>query len=284
MVGGKKTGCGIVTFNRPHLLLKLYKSLPHDILDVIHIVNDGEWYDSFEVIPTHLISHNARNLGVGKSKNKALQHLLDQGCEHIFLIEDDIFIKDVRVFEAYVEASNWSGVQHLNFSQHGRMNKTREGAPKPVASVSCDGVATILLYRHCVGAFSYYTRHSLLVSGLMDTRFHNALEHVDHTLEIIKRSMHPPFWYFADIVDSGRYIGDEEWSLEQSTISSGDHHQHEVAEAVRMFTLKHGCAPSELPLAPEWEVRETLLKIKDMYGERTGMHASEEKKMLDLIV
>ncbi|MFS0826264.1 glycosyltransferase family protein [Pseudomonas phoenicis] len=284
MIDRKKTGCGILTFNRPHLLLKLYESLPHNILDVVYVVNDGERYDAFSSIPEHAMHHNPENIGVGKSKNKALQYLLDQGCEHVFLIEDDIFIKDESAFEAYVDASRRSGVQHLNFSQHGRMNKASDGTPKPIASVVYDGVATIMLYRHCVGAFSYYSRSSLLASGLMDVDFHNALEHVDHTLDIIKHSMHPPFWYFADIVDSGKYIGDEEWSPEQSTISSDERHQRQVTQAIQTFTAKHGCAPSELPIASSSEVRESLLRIKELYGTRPETGTMESEPLLELMM
>ncbi|MGE8121785.1 glycosyltransferase family 2 protein [Pseudomonas fulva] len=275
MIGSKKTGCGIVTYNRPDLVLKLYESLPHHILDVVYVVNDGQKFDALSAIPRHSMHHNIRNLGVGRSKNIALQYLLDEGCEHIFLIEDDIFIKDGSVFEAYIDASSRSGIQHLNFSQHGRMNKTSTGAPKPVASVVYEGLATIELYRHCVGAFSYYSRRSLLATGLMDLGFHNALEHVDHTLNIIKHTMHPPFWYFADIFDSALYIGDEEWSPQQSTISSSDCHIQQVAEAVDLFTHKHGCAPSDFPIASESEVNESLIRIKYLFGARSASDCSE---------
>ncbi|MBK5012075.1 hypothetical protein IAE33_003935 [Pseudomonas sp. S60] len=284
MIDKKKTGCGILTFNRPQLMLKLYESLPQEVLDVIYVVNDGGWYEDFNDIPKNQIHHNSKNIGVGKSKNTALQYLLAQGCEHIFLIEDDIFIRDSSAFEAYVEASRRSGVQHLNFSQHGRMNKTSDGAPKPIASVIYDGVETIRLYRHCVGAFSYYSRRSLTECGLMDVNYHNAFEHVDHTLNIINGSMHPPFWYFADIVDSEQYIGDEEWSLEQSTISTSERHQYYVAEAVKIFTGKHGCAPSEFPVASEAEVRESLVRIKKLYGATSEMGTSKAGGVMELLI
>lgn len=284
MIGKEKIGCGILTFNRPHLLVKLYESLPHELLDVVYIVNDGAWHDAFHTIPKNLIHHNSENIGIGRSKNKALQYLLDQGCEHIFLIEDDIFIKERVVFEAYIEASRLSGIQHFNFSQHGRMNKTGDGLPKSVGSASYGEAMTIMLYRHCVGAFSYYSRRCLTATGLMDIRFHNALEHVDHTLNIIKHSMHPPFWYFADIVGSHQYLGDEEWSVEQSTISSSAHHQYNVADAISMFALKHGCAPSEFPIASEADVYQSLRHIRYLYGPGSDPEVLNVECPLELIM
>ena len=282
MIRDKKTGCGILTYNRPDLLIKLYESLPLDVLDVIYVVNDGDWYDVFDKIPKHCVHHNSENIGVGRSKNTALQYLLDQGCEHIFLIEDDVFIKQTSVFETYVDASLISGVQHLNFSQHGRMNKTGDGFPKSVGSVVYGKTVTIPLYRHCVGAFSYYSRRCLMASGLMDVGYRNALEHVDHTLEIINHSMHPPFWFFADIVNSSDYIGDEEWSLEQSTISSSEDHNDNVADAIKMFALKHGCPPSEFPVASEAEVYESLCRIWHMYGPEASVNTVMAKCPIEL--
>jgi hypothetical protein len=44
----------------------------------------------------------------------------------------------------------------------------------------------VSLYPHCVGAFSYYSKKCLDKIGLLDERFFNAKEHLDHTYEIIK--------------------------------------------------------------------------------------------------
>ncbi|KFC49341.1 hypothetical protein GY12_09025 [Micrococcus luteus] len=64
------------------------------------------------------------NQGVGRSKNDALRRMLELGIDHVFLIEDDIYLTDDRVFDKYIEASKTSGVQHFNYSQHGLLNKT----------------------------------------------------------------------------------------------------------------------------------------------------------------
>jgi GT2 family glycosyltransferase len=267
----EKIGVGVITFNREDLFWKCWRTLEesYQIIDEIVVVNDGKPYT---VVPTtysgteDLIQHK-KPLGVGKSKNEALTYLLNKGCDHIFLIEDDIFIKDSTVFEKYIQASKSTGIQHFNFSQHGLMNKTFDGTATPNPRVVIDyGKIKLPLYPHCVGAFSYYSKKCLEEVGLMDERYYNACEHVDHTYEIIKAGMHPPFWYFADIENSWEYLGDEPWSIEKSTISSNPNHKKMMEDADKIFVEKHGCLPGQIKDRYS-ELGIILKKIKEYYGK-----------------
>jgi GT2 family glycosyltransferase len=266
MINGQKIGCGIVTFNRPEGLAKLYASLPHDLLDCLVIVNDGNWYNEFDSYQQCTILDNGVNLGVGKSKNKALAFMLEAGCEHIFLIEDDIFVRDPSVFERYILASQLTGIQHFNYSQHGLMNRTPEGNPLSRCVIDYGNGIKVPLFPHCVGAFSYYSRACLDSVGLIDETFHNAFEHVDHTLCVIMHGMHPPFWFFADIEDSQLYLGDELWSVEQSTISSAQSHRDNVIQGLAYFKEKNGHLPNNMPLAGGDEVIASVQHIQRTYG------------------
>ncbi|MBD8186776.1 glycosyltransferase [Pseudomonas viridiflava] len=268
MINGQKIGCGIVTYNRPDLLRKLVDSLPAHLIDCIVIVNDGHWYDDSSEYDQCSLIHNESNLGVGKSKNKALAYLMDSACDHLFLIEDDIFIKDESVFERYILMSQLTGIQHFNFSQHGNLNKDLPSQPKPVCKIEYGNSITLPLYRHCVGAFSYYSRLSIETVHFMDENFHNAFEHVDHTLSIIKSNMHPDFWFFADIEDSHLFLGDKPWTLEQSTISSKPEHKKNIRDAILYFQQKHGYAPLEYPVASAETLMASLQRIRDAHGIR----------------
>jgi GT2 family glycosyltransferase len=249
------------------------------MVDHVVVVNDGKdfdynWNSNFRSLyvgrvpeTTLIYHHNKKNLGVGKSKNIAIRQLLDQGCDHIFLIEDDIYIKDASVFQKYIEASKATGIQHFNFSQHGIMNKTFDGLSKPNPRMIVKyGDIQVPLYPHCVGAFSYFSRKCLETVGLMDEEYYNACEHMDHTLEIIKAGMHPPFWFFADIENSWEYLGDEPWSLQQSTISSKADHSEVMRAADQVFFKKHGHYPVQTPLTSEESVVKSLKEIKKNYG------------------
>jgi len=284
MINGEKIGVGIVTCGRPELFKKLFDSLQSckEFIDHLAICEDtlipnpdhnnyiiGEDKGDWKSDGTLYAITTDENMGVGKSKNNCLRHLISKECEHIFLIEDDIFIKDPSVFERYIKASKVSGIQHFNFSQHGMMNKTFDAfrSPNPRFSVNYTNDITVALYPHCVGAFSYYSQLCLHTAGYIDEDYHNACEHVDHTYEISKAGMHPPFWWFADIENSWEYLGDEEWSIAKSTISSNPKHQQMMADADKIFVKKHGHLPVQTPQNVFEVVGKQISQIKKMYGE-----------------
>ena len=80
-----KIGLGIITCDRPAGLKKALISLPWERLDRVVVVNDGAPVSS-EILreagrgQTGLLQ-NESNLGVGKSKNRALRHLLQAGMD-----------------------------------------------------------------------------------------------------------------------------------------------------------------------------------------------------------
>ncbi|AVG37370.1 hypothetical protein MC67_22570 [Enterobacter cloacae complex sp.] len=115
------------------------------------------------------------------------------------------------------------------------------------------------------GQFSYYTALALDTVGLMDERFYNALEHVDHTIAVIDAGMHPPFGYFADIADSQDYIGDEGWSIKQSTISGELTFRAIVTVALQRFKQKRGFVPADITIENTKKVTRMLEKIHSKY-------------------
>lgn len=286
----EKIGLGIVTYKRPELLRKLLDSIVDSKeqwsmfketdyqdaeVDYIVVVDDGGDLNPEDFLSTEWLKEavtwitNEENLGVGKSKNKAFRELMCKGCEHYFIMEDDIYIKHGcgSVFGDYIKASKETGIQHFNFSQHGVMNKTFDGTKKPNPRFVLDyGNRKIALYPHCVGAFSYYSKKALDSAGLIDEQYVNACEHVDHTYEIIKKGLHPPFWYFADLPNSHQYLGDEEWSIEKSTISSKPNHKQMMADADLIFVKKHGCVPGQVPLVDVMVAAKELKRIKKEFS------------------
>jgi GT2 family glycosyltransferase len=277
----EKIGVGIVTCGREKMFRKLFESLLpcKDQIDYLYIVEDTkkerEYYENYssKLIKNWKGKHitvfpSSVNLGVAKAKNCALTHLLDMGCEHIFLIEDDMIIQDVSVFQKYISASKKSGIQHFNFSQHGFANKIRDDVgniiPNPKITVKYGDIG-ISFYQHCVGSFSYYSNKCLNDAGLMDEQYYNACEHVDHTYEIIKKGYHPPFWWFADIENSWEYIGDDGWSMETSSICSSPDFVENVKNSDDVFVKKHGYLPLQIPLINQNEIGKYLKEIKEKY-------------------
>ncbi len=254
-----RIGVGIVTCNRKAGLLKLWHSLPKERIDALIIVNDGKADDSYR-LPGAMLVENPQNQGVGRSKNTALRYLQSQDIDHYFLIEDDIYLKDPQVFDRYIETSAVTGIQHFNFALHGPYNVDDEGRPRPRLQVNYPGLC-LPLYPSCVGAFSYYSRLCLAQAGLMDEIFYNAIEHVEHSWRIIQAGLHPPYSYFADIENSGEYLGDEGWSPRQSTICSQLTFRAVCLTAAMQFKAKYGFELSTVPIADTPQVMKSLRSL-----------------------
>jgi glycosyltransferase involved in cell wall biosynthesis len=256
----EKIGLGLITYNRPEYFKKSFNSIPLYAVDEIVIVNDGTPYG--EEIHVPHIQHK-KNMGVGISKNDALKHLLNKGCDFIFLMEDDIIIKNPEVFQTYIKTYKETGIHHFNYSQHGLMNKRpNSNIPAPKNKIEYSNSISIELYPHCVGAFSFYTKKCLENVGFIDESFHNALEHVEHTYQIIQKNMHPPFWWFADISNSNEYLTDIPWSPETSTISSKSNHNQNFTNSLLKFKKKHN--KNLLEMVPE-PLDNVKLALKQIY-------------------
>lgn len=276
-----KIGVGIISCGRPDMYKKLEESLKKcdDQIDVLYVFedtkqdrisgDDGYVFDSFKFRNKKTkIESLIKNIGVAAAKNRALSFLLEVGCDHIFLIEDDMFIKDPNIFQAYINASKKSGIQHFNFSQHGFANKIRNNLGEIVANPKITvnyGDIGISFYQHCVGSFSYYSKKCLDDVGLMDERYYNACEHVDHTYDIIKNGYHPPFWWFADIENSSAYIGDDGWSIETSSICSSPSFLENVKKADNIFVAKHGHLPTQTPISTEDQFLKSIKNIRQSW-------------------
>ncbi|MBT8385938.1 MAG: hypothetical protein KJO12_00875 [Ignavibacteria bacterium] len=254
----QKIGVGVVTFNRPKYFKECIHSIPE--VDTLVVVNDGSVYPD-NIYPTNikkLIEHKASK-GVGAAKNQAIKYLMKEGCDHIFLCEDDIKITNQNILEKYIIARDVTGISHFNFGYHGPLNKDRNGIPLPKYIMNYDNDVSIALNFHICGAFSYYQRKVIERVGLLDERFKNAYEHIDHTYQIIKAGYHPPFGWFADIADSHNFIKDLDPHLAQSVIRKNGLSFYIRYKYYRyLFKRKNGVYVIDIPKIEEKEVLEFL--------------------------
>jgi glycosyltransferase involved in cell wall biosynthesis len=257
-----KIGLGVMTYKRPDFFKECIKRIDSSVLDEIVVINDGTPYDI--EIPFNVIQHKD-NKGIGISKNDALKHLLEHDCDYFFLMEDDILIKDNNVFKKYIETSIETNIQHFNYSQHGLMNKDSNAVPKIRTRIDYKNNVSIDLYTHCVGAFSFYTKKCLHTVGLLDEYYFNATEHLDHTYSIIKNNMHPPFWWFADIKDSNKYLEDFPWTPGTSTISNTGNRSEIIQKSYIHFQKKYG---HHILNTPDSTVADVQSKLKIIYKNK----------------
>lgn len=267
-----KIGIGIITCNRTKYLKRLLDSLHKtqtEDFDELIIINDGREITDIDISYVAHIN-NETNLGVGKSKNKALKYLLEKNCEYIFLLEDDITIKDINVFQKYIKTSKLSGIQHFNFAFHGTDNYNADGSPAVRLKVEYSKDIAVCFYPNVYGAFSFYTKKCLEDVGLMDEEFYNAMEHVDHTYSIIDAGMHPPFRWFADIADSNLYIEEIDRNHSGSEIRRDEKWLLNFKKAVARFAEKSKIDVTS-PYQPSWSKEEAIgmIKlIKKKYGSK----------------
>jgi glycosyltransferase involved in cell wall biosynthesis len=268
----EKIGCAIITCNRPVMFKKCLDSIMNNPdLDEIVIVNDGLGHTYHQSQKYPLIQHIPEKQGVAKSKNDALLYLMDMGCDHIFLIEDDMFIKDPNIFQAYIDASKKSGIQHLMFGYHGPANKNGISRGKPCPRLVVDyGDFSLAFNQHCVGAFCYYSRKALEDVGLIDEKFRNAFDHVSHSYELALKGYSTPYWWWADLANSLDYIEEQACSEENSSIKTPETMQKwsdNIRSSMDYFKEKFGVFPFGSDGIPDTKEQEVLTFLKNVRHE-----------------
>jgi GT2 family glycosyltransferase len=272
-----KIGVGIITCNRPEFFRECYNSLPLDKIDEVVVINDGDPKVINFSISKGVILNNPKNLGVGKSKNRALKYLYENGCDYLFLLEDDMIIKSADVFEKYIDAYKQSGIHHFNygpgspfnrkqtiqnFDLHNRHLLDQHSQPNPKMIVDYRDVK-VALYEHTVAMFSFFTREIIEKVGYIDEEYYNAWEHVDHTYRIIKAGYHPPFWWFADIANSDEYLTEAPGAIDNSSIANKtEQWEKNVYGGREIYKRKHGHYPNQPPHVTKEQVIESLKQIK----------------------
>lgn len=225
-----KVGLGVLTSNRPEYFFKVHSGIQRNlpgVVDYLWTVEDGPYTGHYSdkyprIIPGGRTFWDKRR-GIAHGKNHLFQQLLAVDCDWIFISEDDVVVQDPAAVTGYIRAAEASGLQHLNFHAHGPAN------PVPL-EVGKD----VTLWPNFVGAWSLYSRESLIHGGLMDTHFYNAFEHVEHTVRLAFRGFTtaPQGAQARNVADA---TGSEEWIKEipgaiHHSVTVGDSHVGEAIE------------------------------------------------------
>jgi len=274
----EKIGVGIITHNRPEYLNSLIRTIIpcENYINELFVINDGSPLKDFKM-PFGTFHQNEKNVGVAKSKNKAISLMLNADCKYLFLIEDDMLVKDPTVFNQYINASKISGIQHFNygpgspfnrkqtiqnFDLHNRHLLDEKSEPNPKLIVDYK-TCRIALYEHTVGMFSFFTDKVIKEVGNVPEEYPNCWEHVDHTYQIIKAGYHPPFWWFADIANSHELIEEAPNAIQNSSIAKDKHDWNErVMRGREIYKTKHGHYPNQPIIYSKEQTIEALKKIK----------------------
>lgn len=255
----EKIGVGIITYNRPDFLKKCYNSVS-SYADTIIIVNDGEEIDLKIKDNTTVKCSNHQN--VGKAKNIAMQYLLDENCDYIFTIEDDIEIIDKDIFIKYINAYKKTGIHHFNFGFSQRENLDLN--LNPVYRKIIDyGHLKIILTKNILGAFTFYTRTALQSIGLHFHKFNKGHgDHLELTYRAYKLGFTTPFWWFADVYESWKMIKNLSNMGDDSKVRNPQTFWDNFNEASENFKYLHGYDIFKIPEMSENEVINVLKTLK----------------------
>ena len=112
-----RIGVAISTMNRRDLLERALEHWEKFIPDgsVLVIVDDASTDPSIKIPASDryetVLTVNSRRMGIAATKNKCIAELMDAGCDHLFLVDDDVWPVTADWWKPYVESSE----PHLSF-------------------------------------------------------------------------------------------------------------------------------------------------------------------------
>jgi glycosyltransferase involved in cell wall biosynthesis len=192
-----RIGIGITTRNRPDMLRV---SVVHQLafkpaeaeFVVVEDCSDKPYGKALsEQLGAQYILNGCRQ-GISKSKNLCIKAL--DGCDWVFLFDDDCFPRHAGWSYAFIRAAEINDVHHLMYlEEHGIVTPYR-----PV------GTGLVAFYQ-CQGCMLLFSRKALDVLGGYDSRFwHYGFEHAQISNRAFKARLSPE--KYLTIADATRYI------------------------------------------------------------------------------
>lgn len=264
----KNISVGILTYNRPEYFAQVLKNLPFDQFDELVVVNDGlNHYASPSknekfTQQSYYVIYGDKQHGIAWAKNQAIKYFIEKKREHVFLIEDDVLIKNPDVFKVYIETANVFGIHHLNFSKIAGNEKTLRYSYKSPSGHS------IGFYKNPQGAFSYFNINLIKKLGNFDEIYMNAFEHIDFEYRLVRAKVAPPFWYFPDVLDSDKYLTTIEGSDDNSTITKIGEYQQNYEKSAQHFINKHKKFTSEISDVNKHLLPMFLMNLEKNYSRK----------------
>lgn len=204
-----RIGIAITTHNRPDVLTRAIeqhiKYLPAGALLVV--VDDGS--KPAAVVPDGVqLRRHETSLGIVASKNASLTALMDAGCDHVFLWDDDAFPIADNWHLPYIESPEpHLAYQFLDLSGTNKLNDLSE-LYRDDQHVAYTGQRGVMLYYH---------RSAIeKVGGFEPIYGRGMYEHSDLALRIHNAGL--TTWAYGDVVGSEKLIHslDEHEAVERS--------------------------------------------------------------------
>lgn len=252
-----KIGIGIVTYNSESYFKALWDSLndSREYISDIVVVNGGNKYE--EEYDCSWIQHN-KNYYPAVCRNDAVNFLMQRNCDYIFLIEDDMIIKDKEIFNKYIKASKKSGIKYFSFvsMSPGAGDPSRRN---PLLTVDYKDDVKISFYANMCNEFTMHHKSCFEKTGLYDTQFRDPFD-VDMAYRESMQDYSSPFWWFADIDKSDDLVMNNPVAVSrlQAKDRPDGSREQRIAEQFELFNKKHGLYIHEIPRVSQKELIEKL--------------------------
>ena len=203
----RKIGIAFLTYNRGENFIKQLKKVYENKTSNMFLLavkdKNIEYPEPFE----HMLDeyYNTPNGYIAFNKNIALIRMLQNGCTDLFLIEDDMNIKDMGVFDLYINTAKAFNIEHLNYIAEESGNPKQQITQRFVTQYK-DKEYKLTCWFELNGCFQYFTANCIYKCGMYDERFYNIYEHSEHTLRIFKRGFTTGPGKYADVANSNNYL------------------------------------------------------------------------------
>lgn len=263
-------GLAIITKDRPDYFMRSVKTVPNDKIQFLCVVNDGTPY-SDEVygqanMAIHLVQH-PKNLGIACAKNSALRAMIQAGCDLLFIMEDDVLIKNPDVFNQYIKAAQVSGLWHMNFGFSNIYNYNNDGTRNIRETVDYDDNTSVIFIQNLETKFQFFHKAIIKNVGYMDeryTRFNN-LESLDYSYKVVKAGLLPAYWWWPDINNSWEYLTVIPESI---TNDKTKENINDIQLASSIFIHKFGVNPVEILDTAKEVVVNKLSTLQNTYARQ----------------
>jgi len=276
----EKTAVAIITCNRENFLHQAVSSIDRDAVGEIFIVNAGGPLEN-KPEGVKIVQCNRNPTVVGIAKNIALREMKKHGYEFLFLMEDDVKVKDNNVFQKYIETAMDSGLWagQLSYGVHGGIgggNVAPDGTPLKRLTVQYSN-HKVDLYRNSFHAFVLYHANILNHIGYFSENYLNAAEHLDHYYNAYLKGFGCNYWYFPDIENSFDYLEDLDSNHGSSVIRSSKEFTSNFSTSWGIFKDKYNFYPHEVTDSTVEEVNERLNLIEQNYSQKSLLVSSVDK-------
>lgn len=181
-------------------------------------------------------------------KNHLLRMMINDGCQHLFIIDDSIEILNKHLFEEYIKHAETTGIYCLQFKENNVLRNALEYTNN----------IEICFSEKITSSFTYIACGIPKAIGFYDERYDRGLlDHTDFLYRTMQAKIIPPWGWFADIKNSDQYL------KKTTTLQNDKDFWYEC----NWFKHKYGVFPFEVAQPEEHIVLNDLERIKNTYGK-----------------